>query len=122
MFRIILIFLGTISLCLGITGIFIPGLPTTPFLLLTAGMYLRSSERMYNYIIDTRFIGNYIQSFRSKGGMTMRQKIISISLMWIMISISSLFFVQAVLLKTVLVLAGLTGTVIMGIIVTTVKK
>jgi uncharacterized membrane protein YbaN (DUF454 family) len=122
MFRIILIFFGSLSLCLGITGIFIPGLPTTPFLLLTAGMYIRSSERLYNYIIENRFIGDYIKEFRSKGGMTRRLKIFSISLMWIMISISSLLFIQVILLKLALAIAGLTGTIIMGFVVPTLNK
>jgi len=122
MLRIILIILGSVSLCLGITGIFIPGLPTTPFLLLTAGLYVRSSDRLYNYVIRNRIIGSYIKDFRSKGGMTVRLKIFSIFLMWIMISISTFFFIQTLLIKLVLAGAGLAGTIIMGFMVPTINK
>jgi len=66
----VLVVLGTISLGLGVTGIFLPGLPTTPFLLLTAGLYVRSSERLYAMVLDNRFIGKHIKEFQDNKGMT----------------------------------------------------
>ena len=66
MIKFLLIFLGTISLILGITGIFVPGMPTTPFLLLTAGCYVKSSDKLYNYLIKNKLIGTYISDFQIK--------------------------------------------------------
>ena len=53
LFKVILIALGTLSLCIGIIGIIVPGLPTTPFILLTAGLYINSSDRSYQKLITT---------------------------------------------------------------------
>ncbi len=54
----ILILLGTLSLCIGVIGIVVPGLPTTPFLLLTAGLYIKSSDKLYTKLISNRLVGS----------------------------------------------------------------
>ena len=56
--------LGTLSLALGILGIFLPLLPTTPFLLLTAALYFKSSPRLYNWLLNHKHLGPYIRNFR----------------------------------------------------------
>jgi len=117
MLKALLILLGTISLMLGILGIFVPGLPTTPFLLLTALLYMKSSNRLYIWLIKNRFLGKYITNYQRRKGMTRRQKIYSISLMWIMIIISAGFLVHPLLVKLIIVTAGLVGSVVMGLIV-----
>jgi len=117
MLKAFLILLGTISLMLGILGIFVPGLPTTPFLLLTALLYLKSSNRLYNWLIKNKFLGKYITNYQRRKGMTRRQKIYSISLMWIMIIISAGFLVHQLLVKLIIVTAGLVGSIVMGLIV-----
>ena len=61
--KIVFIVLGTLSLGIGIIGIVVPGLPTTPFILLTAGLYIKSSDRLYQKLINSRFIGPYINNF-----------------------------------------------------------
>ena len=58
------IILGSISLALGILGIFLPLLPTTPFLLLTAALYFKGSPRLYNWLLNHRHFGPYIRNFR----------------------------------------------------------
>ena len=75
--------LGTLSLALGILGIFLPLLPTTPFLLLTAALYFKSSPRLYNWLLNQKHLGPYIRNFRENKAIPLRAKIISISLMWI---------------------------------------
>ncbi|MDR0972387.1 MAG: YbaN family protein [Prevotellaceae bacterium] len=80
--KIVLVVLGTISLGLGIIGIFLPLLPTTPFLLLTAALYCRSSERLYNWLLGHRHLGAYIRNFREYKAIPLRAKIISLTLMW----------------------------------------
>ena len=58
------IVLGSISLGLGILGIFLPLLHTTPFLLLTAALYFKGSPRLYNWLLNHRHFGPYISNFR----------------------------------------------------------
>ena len=118
--KTVLIITGTLFLGLGVIGVFIPGLPTTPFLLLSSGIYLRSSERLYKKVIENRFIGNYIKEFQIKKGMTIRQKIVSISLMWTMILISCFFFISSAGLQGIILSVGLAGTIVMGFFVKTV--
>jgi len=118
--KTILIALGTLSLCIGIIGIIVPGLPTTPFILLTAGLYLRSSDNLYQKLVSNRIIGSYISNFRASKGMTKRAKILALGIMWLMIAISCLFFITPLTLKLLVTAIGLTGSYVMGFIVPTV--
>jgi uncharacterized membrane protein YbaN (DUF454 family) len=120
-YKLLLIFLGTISLAAGFVGIFVPILPTTPFLLLTAALYIKGSDRLYNKLINSRIFGSYIKGFREKNGMSKKQKIYSIIIMWTMIIISFLML-QHLLLRIFLVILGITGSIVMGYIIKTAKK
>ena len=120
-YKVLLIILGTIFLGLGILGIFIPGLPTTPFLLLTAALYLRSSQRLYQKLITNKILGRYIQNYTEKRGITNRVKIYSIGIMWFMIGISVVFLIKVVTIKMVIIGIGLIGTIVMGFVVKTVR-
>jgi uncharacterized membrane protein YbaN (DUF454 family) len=117
--RILLIVAGTVCLVLGILGIFVPGLPTTPFLLLTAALYMRSSDHLYNKLVGNRFIGSYLTEWRRTKGLSIRAKIKSIILMWTMIALSVIFGIEAIWLKVTVILIGITGTIVMGFIVPT---
>lgn len=109
--------LGTVSLGLGVLGIFVPGLPTTPFLLLTASLYMRSSKRLYKKLISNKFLGPYLTEFYEKKGMTIKDKIRAISLMWAMIFISTVFLIENIKIDIIIILIGLIGTIVMGFIV-----
>jgi hypothetical protein len=113
----LLILAGTLSLILGITGIFIPGLPTTPFIILTAGLYARSSDRLYQLLISYKPTGGYILKYRANKGMSLKSKVFSICTMWVMIIISCTFFIKSPEAITIVLLAGITGTFVMGLIV-----
>ena len=102
--QIILVILGTLSVGLGIIGIFLPLLPTTPFLLLAAVCYARSSDRFYNWLLNNRWIGSYIKNYRERRGISLRIKIISISTLWITITCSALFAVKILWVRIVLFL------------------
>ena len=80
--KIILVILGSVSLALGIIGIFVPLLPTTPFLLLSAAAYCKSSERLYNWLLNHKYLGPYIRNFRENKAIPMRAKILSVILLW----------------------------------------
>ena len=96
--------LGFVTLGLGTLGIFLPLLPTTVFYLITAACWMRSSERFYTWLMNNRLIGNYIRNYREKKGITLRQKILTISLLWVGIGYTA-FFVVSKTWITVLLLA-----------------
>ncbi len=75
--------LGGISLGLGIAGIFLPVLPTTPFLLLSAALWFKASPRLYEWLINHRIFGEYIRNFRENRAIPLHAKIISVSLLWL---------------------------------------
>ncbi len=120
--RIIFIVLGTLSLILGITGIFIPGLPTTPFLLLTAGLYVRSSDKLYQRLIRNRYVGSYLVNWQRDKTLSLRTKVLSVVFMWIMILISVIFMTRSTLLSLLIILVGMIGTLVMGFLIPTGKS
>ncbi|MDL2222001.1 YbaN family protein [Parabacteroides sp. OttesenSCG-928-N08] len=89
--RILYIALGSLFLFLGTLGIFLPLLPTTPFWLLTCWFYLRSSERLYQRVMRNRYFGNYIRSYMEDKAMPLRAKIVTLTIMWGSMIITSLF-------------------------------
>ncbi|MCD8043195.1 MAG: YbaN family protein [Tannerellaceae bacterium] len=100
--QILYITFGTIFLGLGTLGIFLPLLPTTPFWLLTSWLYLRSSEKLYNRAMANKYFGSYMKSFIEDRAIPLRAKIMSVSLLWITITCSALFFVNIIWVKILL--------------------
>ena len=76
--RIFLILCGCLAVVLGILGIFLPLLPTTPFLLLAAACFFRSSPRLYNWLISHKRMGPYIRNFREHRAIPLKAKVISV--------------------------------------------
>ncbi len=120
--KLIMILAGTISFCIGLVGIVVPGLPTTPFLLLTAGLYVKSSGKLYNALISNKLIGQYIINFQKERGIPLKSKITSIAIMWSMISISCLFMIRLLTIQVIVLIIGVIGTIVMGFVVPTVTK
>jgi len=106
MIRLLLISGGTISLALGIIGIFIPVLPTTPFVLLSAALFVRSSPVLYNRILTGRITSKYMT--RTAGR---RAGISALIIMWSMILVTLVFAANATWLRILLITVGVTGTV-----------
>ena len=92
--RILLIASGTFFVALGVLGLFLPVLPTTPFLLLAAVCYARSSERFYHWLLTNRWCGEYIRNYREGRGMPLKQKVLAISLLWLTIGYAAWFVVS----------------------------
>ena len=90
--KLLFIVIASVSLALGVAGIFLPVLPTTPFLLLSASLYARSSDRLYQWLITHRVFGDYIRSFREDKAISLKHKIISLSTLWA-VMLYSIFFV-----------------------------
>jgi hypothetical protein len=84
--------LGFITLILAIVGIFIPLLPTTPFLLLSAALFFRGSQRLYNWLTNHKIFGEYIRNFREHKAIPLPTKIFAVATLWTVI-LSTAFFV-----------------------------
>jgi hypothetical protein len=101
--RRLLVGAGTLSTGIGIVGVFVPILPTTPFLLLAAACYMRSSDRCYGWLMNNSVFGAYVRSYIEGSGMPLRVKILTISLLWLTIGLSMAFAVEDTLVRLVLV-------------------
>jgi len=93
--RILLVATGTLSVALGIIGIFLPLLPTTPFLLLAAICYGRSSKRFYHWLMTNRWCGNYIRNYREGNGLPLKQKVLTLILLWLTIGHTAGFMITS---------------------------
>ncbi|MBN1698983.1 MAG: YbaN family protein [Spirochaetales bacterium] len=109
--KFILLAAGNISLSLGIVGVFVPLLPTTPFLLLAAGCYLRSSDRLYTWLIRHKRFGTYIRCYLKYRAMAKHSKIISLFLLWGAISVSMIFFIPTLWVRILLAAVAIGVTV-----------
>lgn len=107
----LLIFAGTLFVGLGVLGIFLPLLPTTPFLLLAAACYAKSSKRFYHWLLSNRWFGKYIKNYRERRGIPSRVKISTISILWITIALSAYFATESFLVRAILVLIAMGVTV-----------
>ena len=86
--RYLLLGIGWLSVALGVIGIFLPILPTTPFLLLAAACFARSSPRFYDWLVNNKRLGPWIRDYLQGNGMPLKAKVYAIGLMWASISLS----------------------------------
>ncbi len=114
--RRLLIGAGALSTGLGVIGIFVPILPTTPFLLLAAACYMRSSERFYRWLVTNRVFGAYIRNYIEGRGMPVRMKIFMILLLWLTIGLTIAFGVQNMVVRIVLICVAIGVTVHIALI------
>ncbi len=103
----LLVAAGTVSVGLGVLGIVLPIVPTTPFLLLAAACYAHSSERFYVALLTNRYFGMYIRDWRENRGLTLAMKLWIIFVMAATMGVSAVFFVPLVSVK---ILLGVVGT------------
>lgn len=103
--RIICLITGIISTVLGVIGIFLPILPTTPFLLLASFCFLKSSNRLYEKLLNHKILGKYIHDYVKYKSVSLKSKIIAIIMIWISMGIS-MFLTQKI---TVVIILSITG-------------
>ncbi|MGA9225482.1 MAG: YbaN family protein [Mesobacillus sp.] len=103
-----LITVGTLSIGMGVIGIVVPLLPTTPLILLGAVCYVRSSEKLYQKLIKNKWLGAYIKDFYEKKGISRKNKVLSLSLMWLSIGGTVLFMDVSFLLGSILIIIAVT--------------
>jgi uncharacterized protein len=101
--RLLWLAAGLVCVGLGLIGIVLPILPTTPFLLAAAACFCKSSTRMYNWLLGNKLFGEYIKNYKEGKGIPMKTKITALTVLWVTIGVSTIFFLNR-LLPTELVL------------------
>jgi len=98
---------GTILLAIGAIAVVIPLLPTTPFLLLAAFCYARGSKRLYNWLLEHRYLGIYLRAYERGEGVENSTKALSLLLLWGTMIATIVLFVDNVVVMLVIVAIGL---------------
>ena len=108
--KTVYIILGSITLVLGTLGIFLPVLPTTPFYLLTAWLYMRSSPKLYHKVMNNKYFGTIVRNFQEDKSISLKIKVVVISTLWgtILFSIFLVVFTWWGRLLLLLVAVGVT--------------
>jgi uncharacterized membrane protein YbaN (DUF454 family) len=102
---------GTFFLALGLIGIPLPLLPTTPFLLIAVACYLRGSTRMYNWMMMNRYFGAYLKDYLEGNGLALRTKIVAVSALWGVIAFSAAFATENAIIRIGLLAVALGVTI-----------
>ena len=119
--RRLFVIAGTIALGLGVVGIIVPVLPTTPFLLLAAMCYMRGSRRLYNALLSNRFVGEYVRNYLEGRGMSLKMKVWTLSLLWVAIVCTAVLATDSLAIRIILAVV-LVGVTIHILLIKTAKK
>ncbi|WP_430459554.1 YbaN family protein [Thalassolituus sp. LLYu03] len=105
--RMLVFVCGWLSVVLGVIGIFLPVMPTTPFLLLAAACFIRTSPRFYQWLIAHPHLGKYLIYYLDGKGMPKKAKVYTLLLMWTSLLLTAFVFTDRTMLKILLPLIGL---------------
>ena len=100
---------GSVSLVLGLIGVVLPGLPTTPFVLLAAACYAQASPRLHAWLLNHRLTGPMLRDWEANRSLTRRTKTIAVVSMLVMVSFSIWSFQHRPIAQAVLVVLGAVG-------------
>jgi uncharacterized protein len=101
--RIALLAVGVLCVILGVIGIFLPILPTTPFLLLAAACFARSCDSCHAWLLEHRWFGSFIRNWYERRGVTRRQKTAALAFLWAGIAVSIAFGTDLLWVRLMLV-------------------
>ena len=107
--KLIWISLGLFFVALGAIGAVIPGMPTTVFLVLAAACFIRSSQRLYDWLISNKTFGPYLKDYREGKGIPLKAKLIALSMIVIFVSFAVFVAIEAKQIKILVGLIGLIG-------------
>ena len=107
----LLMTIGVVAVGLGAAGIFLPLLPTTPFLLLAAACFIRSSDRLYQWLITNRWFGSFIRNYREHRAIPLRAKVIAMFLLWTTMIYSAFALIDHRAMRVLLLLIAAVVTV-----------
>lgn len=100
---------GSLSLLLGLIGVVLPGLPTTPFVLLAAACYAKASPRLHAWLLNHRLTGPMLRDWEAHRSLARRTKTVAVVSMLLMVSLSIWSFRGRLVLQLVLLALGLIG-------------
>ena len=103
---------GTISLVLAYIGVIMPGIPGIPFILLTAWFYVRSSDKMYNWILNHRVFGKLLNKFSQKETVPLGFKIFVVSQLWVSVTVTLIWFVHNIYFQIPIVIIGIIASIV----------
>ena len=110
--RIALIIVGVLALALGIIGIFLPLLPTVPFVLLAAACFSRASTRMHRWLLQLPFAGKVIDDYEKGRGVSRRTKLTALLMLWAGMTISAFALVPPPAVLALLAMLAVGTTII----------
>ncbi len=124
--KIIFIFFGVVSFSLGTVGIIIPGLPTTPFMILSSIFFLNSSDKLYTWLTTHEKFGKYVLDFKKGKGITFKTKLYAQSMMLLTMSLSlipiSPMFIENLILRITLGMSAVFSFWLVGFKIPTNKS
>jgi uncharacterized membrane protein YbaN (DUF454 family) len=104
--RYLLVAAGLVCVGLGAVGVFVPLLPTTPFLLLAAACFARSSDRFYHWLMTHRWLGSYIRNYVERRATTLATKAASIAMLWCFLIAAGVFFTGSWVVRSLLMVVA----------------
>ena len=124
--KIFFVFFGLVSFSLGAIGIIIPGLPTTPFMILSSILFLNSSDKLYSWLITHEKFGKYVLDFKKGKGITFKPKLYAQTMMLLTMSLSlipfSPAFIENVTVRIILALSAIFSFWLVGFKIPTNKS
>jgi len=124
--KIIFVFFGVVSFSLGTVGIVIPGLPTTPFMILSSIFFLNSSDKLYTWLTTHEKFGKYVLDFKKGKGITFKTKLYAQSMMLLTMSLSlipiSPMFIENLILRITLGMSAVFSFWLVGFKIPTNKS
>jgi len=124
--KIIFVFFGVVSFSLGTVGIVIPGLPTTPFMILSSILFLNSSDKLYTWLTTHKKFGKYVLDFKKGKGITFKTKLYAQSMMLLTMSLSlipiSPMFIENLILRITLGMSAVFSFWLVGFKIPTNKS
>lgn len=110
--RAVYLLLASISLTLGLVGIILPGLPTTPFVLLTSYLLSKSSPRLRRRLLESKLFGSFLKDWQQHKGIRRSVKWRAVALIFIVVSATCWFSQMSPVLLAAVIVAACIGTVI----------
>ena len=107
--KILWIILGSFFVVIGAIGAVIPGLPTTLFLILAAACYIRSSQKLYDWLITNKTFGPYLKDYREGRGMPRNAKILAVTMIIIFAGYAVIFAIDELIIRIIVAVFGLIG-------------
>ena len=107
--KILWILLGSFFVMIGAIGAVVPGLPTTVFLILAAACYIRSSQKLYDWLIKNKTFGPYLKDYREGKGMPKNAKILAVSMIIIFAGYAVIFAIEDLAVRILVAAFGLIG-------------